>query len=179
MKSGTAIARAGVFAAALLSLGLVPARAEVAAQGEAGFRVEHSVIANVSEKKAWAAVLAPGAWWSSEHSWSGDARNMRLDAKLGGCWCERWKGGEVRHMSVVALFPGSKIVLEGGLGPLQAMGVSGAMTISVTPEGEGSKISFSYSVGGVFDPPAAALAPAVDGVIGEQAGRLKSYLEAE
>lgn len=152
------------------------ARAEVVKQSETGFRIEQAIVVAASPKDAWAMLIAPAAWWSPAHTYSGDARNLRLKAKVGGCWCETWDGNAVRHLAVISVMPGSSLVMEGGLGPLQAMGVNGVMAFTVAPEGDGARISLTYTVGGFFDPSAEAIAPAVDGVLGEQMGNLAEKL---
>ena len=42
-----------------------------------------------------------GRWWNPEHSYSGVAANFSIDARAGGCFCERLKDGSVAHMTVV------------------------------------------------------------------------------
>jgi len=152
------------------------AHADVAKQSETGFKIEHAVVVSASPQDAWRVLLTPSAWWSSAHTWSGDARNLRLKAKVGGCWCETWDGGAVRHLAVISVMPGSSLVMEGGLGPLQGMGVNGVMAFTVAPEGDGARISLTYTVGGFFDPSAETIAPAVDGVLGEQLHNLAEKL---
>jgi len=29
-----------------------------------------------------------GSWWLSSHTWFGDAKNLSIDTKAGGCFCE-------------------------------------------------------------------------------------------
>ena len=105
--------------------------AKVAAQGPTGFVVEHSAEIKADAKTAYDAFVKVGSWWGSNHSFSGDAKNLRIDTKSGGCWCEKLpNGGFVKHMEVVHAAPGSMLVFSGGLGPLQFMGVAGSMTVS-------------------------------------------------
>ena len=69
-------------------------------------------------------------------------------------------------MQVVNVQPGSLLVLSGGLGPLQFLGVSGSMTISFAPKEAGTHVSLRYVVGG-YDPDKFAKWPAaVDLVLG-------------
>ena len=66
----------------------------------------------------------------------------------------------------------------GALGPLQQMGVYGAMTWHMTATEKGTTITFEYTVSGL--PPEGGfegLAPAVDGVIGSQLQGLIRFLE--
>ena len=64
-----------------------------------------------------------GQWWDSNHTYSGSSANLSLDPRPGGCFCEQIEGGGVQHMEVSQVWPGKTLVLLGGLGPLQPMGV--------------------------------------------------------
>ena len=84
----------------LTALALVcaaPASAEVKAASESGFAISHVKSVKASPERVWAALVTPAHWWSSAHSWSGDATNFSLEARAGGCFCERWAAGEVEH----------------------------------------------------------------------------------
>jgi len=125
--------------------------------------------------RVWRGLTDVGRWWSGEHTYSGDAGNLRLDARAGGCWCERWAHGQVEHMRVVMVMnhEGQRTLrLTGGLGPLQEMGVTGVLTFTITPHGAGSTVAMDYRVSG--DPSLALdqIAPGVDGVLTEQFDRL-------
>ena len=99
--------------------------------------------------KAYAALLQPARWWSSEHTFSGSAANLTFDARAGGCWCETLPGGgSVEHLRVVYVSPGKTLRLRGALGPFQGLAVAGVMTWSVKSVADGTDISFTYSVGG-------------------------------
>lgn len=159
----------------------LPLQAEVVSARPEGFTVRHEVSVPAAPEAAWALLVQPGKWWNSEHSWSGDAANMELDPVLGGCFCERWTtaAGDpagAAHLTVTYVNPGEALRFSGGLGPLMGMGVHGAMVWTVEPSGEGSKIVFTYSVGGFMEPPGEDFGPIVDGVIGEQIGRLADRL---
>src|SRR5690606_24862158 len=65
-----------------------PAVAEVKSATAAGFEVENSVTVPVPPAEAWAAMARIGQWWPGDHSWSGDAANMSLEPRAGGCFCE-------------------------------------------------------------------------------------------
>ncbi|HEX7915316.1 MAG TPA: hypothetical protein VF497_06160, partial [Rudaea sp.] len=71
--------------------------------------------------RAYAAITGVARWWDSNHTYSGNASNLSLDARAGGCWCEQLAdGGSVQHMTVLTAMPGRMLRLSGGLGPLQA-----------------------------------------------------------
>lgn len=99
-----------------------------------GFTITSSFTAKGSPAEVYRKIASVGDWWNSEHTYSGDAHNLTLDARAGGCWCEKLakSGGTVRHMQVETAWPGTLLVLSGGLGPLQQLGVSGAMTFKLT-----------------------------------------------
>jgi len=75
-------------------------------------------------------------------------------------------------MDVVYAAPGKALRLVGGLGPLQEMGVSGALTFTLKAESAGvTRVTVSYAVSGFAPQGFADLAPAVDAVLGEQLAR--------
>jgi uncharacterized protein YndB with AHSA1/START domain len=127
---------------------------------------------------AYAAVTHPQTWWSGEHSYSGNAANMSLDAVAGGCWCEKLpSGGSVAHMHVAAALPGSLLRLTGALGPLQGQPVTGIMTwvFKDEPKG-GATVDLKYRLAGPTDLPA-GWPQSVDHVLGEQVQRLQRLLD--
>jgi hypothetical protein len=165
--------------AVLVLLGTGPARAAVVDSTQAGFLVRSEAVVHAAPDSVYRALTGRiGAWWDSEHTFSGDSRNLSLDATPGGCFCERLpEGGGVRHLTVVFDSPSRLLRLAGALGPLQGAGVAGSLTWSLSPVPEGSKVRLDYSVGGYFPGGLAGMAPAVDTVLGEQLSRLKSFAE--
>lgn len=167
---------ASVVAVAILVA--APAQATVTNVGPSGFTVQEVVQITVPVARVWDTILKPGGWWNSEHSYSHDANNMTIEPRAGGCWCERWAGGSVEHMRVVYVAPGKAIRMRGGLGPLQEMGVEGAMTWTLTSTvGGGTQITLDYAVGGYSPRGFAGLAPAVDGVLMEALNRMQMFLQ--
>jgi hypothetical protein len=60
-----------------------------------------------------------GDWWNSQHTYSGSSRNLSIEEKPMGCFCEKLPtGGGVRHMEVVHVVPGKMLGMTGALGPL-------------------------------------------------------------
>lgn len=155
----------------------LPAGAEVKEASDAGFTVNQVQTIAASPDKVWAALVTPGRWWSSAHSWSGDAKNLSIDPRAGGCFCERWAGGEAEHARVVQAVKGKLLRLSGALGPLQGEALTGTLSFTLAPEGAGTKISVDYVVGGHARFGLRDVAPAVDGVLGEQVGRLAALLK--
>jgi uncharacterized protein YndB with AHSA1/START domain len=167
--------------AAGLAAAPLPAAAEVAASGEGGFASHNEALVDVSPQAAWEAMLRPADWWNGEHTYSGDATNMSIDLEAGGCFCEEIpeSGGEIEHMRVIYVAPGSTLRMTGGLGPLQSEAVTGVLTMTLASEGGMTRISWDYVVGGYLRTPMAELAPLVDQVVGEQLLRLATRLGAK
>src|SRR5271167_483871 len=154
------------------------AAAEVLSVGANGFEVRETVHVAAAPDKAYAALLLPARWWSSDHTFSRSAANLNLDAHAGGCWCESLPdGGSAEHLRVVYAAPGKVLRLRGALGPLQGMGVDGAMTWSLKGSANGTDISVSYAVGGFTKDGFEELSKAVDHVLSEQIERLKKFID--
>jgi uncharacterized protein YndB with AHSA1/START domain len=154
------------------------AAAEVTAVGPGGFEVRELMHVAAPPAAVYAALITPARWWDSQHSYSGKAANLTLDAKAGGCWCERLTdGGSALHLTVVYAAPGKGLRLRGALGPLQAMGVEGAMSFSLKAGNDGTDLTVTYAVGGYAKDGFDNLSRAVDGVLGEQVARLHRLIE--
>lgn len=154
--------------------------AEVVSVGAGGFEVREQAHVAAAPAAVYAALLTPGRWWDPEHTYSGDASRLTLDAKAGGCWCEALSdGGSALHLTVVYVAPGKTLRLRGALGPLQSMGVDGSLTISVATAGSGTDLKFTYAVGGYDKDGFDELSKAVDFVLGHQVARLQKFIETE
>ena len=164
--------------AALALCASAPLAAEVSQVGENGFTVQHGLVTAAEPFLVYRTMTAHiDQWWNPEHSWSGSAANLYMKTGRGGCFCERLPdGGHVEHLRIIYLAPGEEIRFEGGLGPLQTMPVQGRMTWKIGPAASGSTIRFTYQVFGHAEGGLAGIAPAVDGVIGEQLQRLGERL---
>jgi hypothetical protein len=177
-----------VLAAALLSA--TPAHAEITAQSDNGFAVSHTVTVSVDPDDAFAMLRTPAKWWDKEHTWTGSADNLYMDAQAGGCFCElipnaattesgapqRTLRGSVQHMQILYVDPGKLLRMSGALGPLQGEAMAGTMTIALAAIKGGTRLTFDYVAGGFMRMPQDAMASAVDGVIGAQASRLAMAL---
>jgi uncharacterized protein YndB with AHSA1/START domain len=151
-----------------------PASAEVVRTSDTHFVIQHKLTIAAPPEKLWEVLVHPDRWWDPAHSYSGNAANLSLDPRPGGCWCEKTASGGVEHMRVVYLAKGETLRMIGGLGPLQAMPVTAVMTITLKPAGTGTELTASYSVAG---PSLAGIAKPVDGVLGGQWMRLKAAAE--
>jgi uncharacterized protein YndB with AHSA1/START domain len=164
---------------AALAIGGAAARAEVVEATPNGFQVKQSEEIAAPAAKVWAALGEVCAWWNSKHSWSGDAKNLTLELKAGGCWCEANlpNGGGARHMTVLLVTPGKTAILDGTLGPLMFSGATGHLVWQLAEQDGKTTLTQTYFVGGYFPGGLGALAGPVDGVMTEQLGRLKAYVE--
>jgi uncharacterized protein YndB with AHSA1/START domain len=167
-----------VIALAPLGYGDV-ASAEVTDAGPGGFSLVHEVTIAADRSTVWrAAVARVGDWWSDDHTVSGNAGNMRIDAVPLGCFCESFGGhAGVVHQIVTFVNPTVMLRLTGGLGPLGLMGVDGNMLWEFFDDEQGARVKFSYTVGGYYPDGLDSIAGAVDFVIGEALMRLKAYVE--
>ena len=154
------------------------ARAEVA-EADAGHLVLHyAVPVKAAPANAYAATTEIRRWWSSVHTYSGDAKNLHLDAKAGGCWCERLKdGGSVEHMRVVLAMPGAMLRLSGGLGPLQSGALAGTLTFEFKSGKDGNQIAVTYVINGYFAGGLDKVSGGVDHVLAEQLQRLQQLID--
>ncbi|HEY4125622.1 MAG TPA: hypothetical protein VGM36_13475, partial [Rhizomicrobium sp.] len=89
----------------LASLGCA-ANAAVVDTAENGFDIQQAVHIAAPPDVVYAALIVPAKWWNSEHTFSQSAANLSIDAKAGGCFCERWAQNSVEHASVVDAEPG-------------------------------------------------------------------------
>jgi uncharacterized protein YndB with AHSA1/START domain len=144
-----------------------------------GFLVKFEVSIDAPPAKVYDALVGQiGSWWDSEHTYSGDAKNLSIDPRPGGCFCEKLpKGGAIEHLRVIYVAPREVLRLSGALGPLQASGVAGSMTWKLTGDGDSTHLQLTYSVGGFIDGGFDKVAPAVESVLRGQFDRLKLFVE--
>lgn len=169
-------------AAAWLLLALsVPAgsAANVTESSASGFALSQRVIVKSDTQASFKALVHPERWWKQDHTWSGSAKNLSLDPRAGGCWCERWDGGEVEHARVLFIKTDSLLRLQGSFGPMQGMAVTGVLEFQLTPGKDGTQIDMSYRVNGSDASKLNAIAPMADLMLAEQMTSLKMLLDAE
>src|SRR5215471_21524861 len=111
-----------------------------------GFLVKLEVNVNAPKAKVYDALVGQvGSWWNPEHTYSHDAKNLSIDPRPGGCFCEKLtNGGGVEHLRVIYVVPREVLRFSGALGPLQASGVAGSMTWKLTGEAENTRVELSY-----------------------------------
>jgi len=156
-----------------------PASAEVVDKGPAGFTVRVEQRTAAPPAVAYKAfVESLGAWWDSEHTYSGSATNMSIDARPGGCFCESFPaGGGIEHARVIYVEPGKILRMQGALGPLQSSGVASALTWSFEPAAGGTRVTLTAATGGYLPGGFDKVAALVDGVLTGQVKRLVAYAD--
>jgi uncharacterized protein YndB with AHSA1/START domain len=156
-----------------------PVHAEVVAVGPSGFEVRNAAAVNAPPDKVFTALTRrAGRWWDPDHTYSGDARNMALQARPGGCFCEKIPGkGAIEHMRVIYVSKNEVLRLSGGLGPLQESGLAGTLTWTLKADGQGTSLAQDYRVGGFRADGFGELAPIVGQVLEIQLQRLKRFAE--
>ncbi len=165
---------------AVLLVACVPvATGEVRDSAANGFTTVNEVVIDAEREAAWkAAIHEIGHWWSSAHTVSGDAMRMAIDPVMQGCFCESLgEQAGVVHLTVTMVNPTVLLRMTGGLGPLGLMGLDGNMTWEFEDAEDGTRVRFTYAVGGYSPTGLDTIAPAVDAVIGEALDRLKRYVE--
>jgi len=170
-----------VTVAILFALFAAPLRGEVIESTAVGFVVRNTATINAPPRKVYTALTdSVGAWWDPTHTFSHDARNLSLDAKPGGCFCERLPdGGGVEHMRVVYASPDKLLRLNGAIGPLQEAALVGTMSWSLLQNGGGTAVELSYTVGGFRAGGFRDLPTVVDSVLRGQLARLKAFVETD
>jgi hypothetical protein len=155
------------------------ARAEVSAPAPDSFTVRHSAFVPLAPQAAYERLLRIADWWDGDHTYSGQAMNLSLAAKPGGCFCEQLAGGGfVEHMRVIYADPGRVLRLDGALGPLQGLGARGVLTYALKAEGEGTRVTMTYVVIGAAGSLEKVAAP-VDAVMGASLARLANVGDAK
>lgn len=154
------------------------AYADVVDRSPGGFTVKTTATVAVPPDRLFRTLIDVGSWWGKDHTYSGNSRNMSIAAEPGGCFCEKLPdGGGVEHGRVVNVVPGALLRVEGALGPLQELAVTGSMTWRIEGSGQSSTLTMTYAVGGYAAGGLDALAPIVDQVLAQQVGFLKAYAE--
>ena len=170
--------RCVVVLAALSWMSSVGVQADVIESSDHGFVTRNEVTVEAPARAVYQALTQVARWWNPDHSFFGDAGNLVLEARAGGCFCERLPDGRsVEHLRVVHVVPNAELRLVGGLGPLQEMAVNGVMVWRLTENEGRTTITLHYSVGGYRPGGLGELAEPVDGVLLEQLTRLKAHID--
>lgn len=178
-----------ILAALPLAVVATSASAEITASSDAGFVIRLTQEVPATPQESWKALIMPGEWWSSDHTYSGDAKNLYLDAQATGCFCEKLpkpkdapedqRIGSVEHMHVVYAEPNRVLRMTGGLGPLQSEAVKGTLTMTLKAVPGGTRVLWEYVVGGYMRYKPEQIGPSVEKVLAEQVRRLGLKLGAK
>lgn len=163
-----------------LMLEIGAAHAAVTDSQPTGFAVEESAHIAAPPDKVYAALLEPAKWWNSRHTFSGNAANLMLDAKAGGCLCETLpNGGSALHLTVVDAEPGSTLRFRGAMGPFQEQGVDSALTFTLKADGAGTDLTLDNNVGGYMKGGFGKWPALADAMLADLVEHLKRYVETE
>jgi uncharacterized protein YndB with AHSA1/START domain len=136
---------------------------EVQFLAETGFIVENKTIVKSSREETWNTFIDQvDQWWPADHTWWGESGMLSIDPVAGGCFCEKYENKSAEHMRVTFVEPNSLIRMTGGLGPLQGMGMYGALDWKFTDDEQGTLVTMTYKVNGINPGGFAELAPIVD-----------------
>ncbi|MGH8082419.1 MAG: SRPBCC domain-containing protein [Lysobacter sp.] len=175
-KAGIRITLSAVLALAATSAADAAVK-DVAANG---FTIENEQTVAVDPATAWKALVEDvDHWWPKDHTWWGAASTLSIDPRAGGCFCEIGRDGKQQalHMTVGFVDPGKTLRLLGGLGPLQGMGLNGAMEFRLSPGKDGgTRIVLYYRAGGYTPDDLSKFVPVIDKVQGLQLAGLAEYL---
>ena len=167
-----------VLAAVTAMAATTPVSAEIVDSAPDGFTIENVTLVPVDADAAWKGLVEDvGQWWPADHTWWGDASKLSIEPRAGGCFCERAGAQQAWHMSVTFVDPGRTLRMTGGLGPLQGMGLHGALEFRLEPAAAGgTKITLWYRAGGYTPDDLSKFAPVVDRVQGQQLAGLSKHL---
>jgi hypothetical protein len=163
----------------LLLAGASGTAADVVDSSGNGFTVRTTITISADPQAVYRSLVEEvGICWHPDHTFSGVAKNLSIEAEANGCFCETLPGGgSVRHMTDVFASPGKLLRMTGGLGPLQGMAVAGSMSWKLSEVESAAELELSYSVGGYHPAGLQELAPVVDAVLTDQIRRLKDHVE--
>jgi hypothetical protein len=176
MRQAKAILRSSILIAILTYTSVF---AEVLDSASNGFTVKNTALIEADRGVVYQAAMGQvGSWWSSDHTVSGNAANLYMDARVLGCFCERLgEGAGLVHLSISFINPGVLVRFNGGLGPLGLMGVAGNMTWEFETVDEGTLVTIEYAIGGYLPGGLDSIAAPVDGVLLDALNRLVAYVQ--
>ena len=164
-----------VITAGALTLIAAPAAAEVVERSADHFVLRYGVGLETTSEDIYAAIGDVSHWWAGSHTYSGSSANLSMPLVAGGCYCEALADGTTfDHGQVIAADPETGVLLEAPLGPLKGKTTMARWSIGWSPVNGGWTLVMTYVVRG---PGIGAFAEAVDGVMGQQFGRLARFIE--
>jgi len=150
---------------------------EVLFLAETGFIVENKVVVTSSREDTWRMFSQDvDQWWPSDHTWWGEESTLSIGANAGGCFCESHENKSAEHMRVSFVEPARVLRMLGGLGPLQGLGMYGALEWTFKDNDQGTEVTMTYKVNGINPGGFKALAPIVDRVQALQLSGLARFV---
>ena len=145
---------------------------------ETGFIVTNKIIVKSNRENTWRVFTQQvDQWWPSDHTWWGEAGILTIDTYAGGCFCEKNESKSAEHMRVIFVEPNTLMRMSGGLGPLQGMGMFGALDWTFTDHLQGTEVTMTYKVNGISPDGFKKLAPIVDKVQALQLSGLANHVD--
>lgn len=159
-------------------------QAKVIINTQYGFTIENEVTLAQPVGVAWQHFIQDiDKWWPKDHTWWGEKSTLSLDDYAGGCFCERTSneiGNSAEHMRVSFVDKHKLLRMTGGLGPLQGMGMYGALNWKFEAlENGGTKIVMRYQANGYNPDNYEQFIPVVDKVQAIQIGAFATYLQSK
>ena len=156
-----------------LALFAAPVSAAVVNSSPGHFTLGYTSTVKATPDQVWATVVNLPRRRAAAHSYPGQAANLSTDPRAGGCWCERWTGpkGEansIEHARIVMAMPGKVLRAVGGFGPLQQAPIYAVLSIEMKPVDGSTQLRMTYAASGDIAGGMAEIAPAIDGVLGQQ-----------
>ena len=153
-------------------------QAKVLHVAEHGFVVENKQSIALKKSVVWRALVDNvDQWWPKDHSWW--KGKFSIDEFAGGCFCEVNGTQSAEHMRISFVDPHNTLRMTGGLGPLQQMGMHGALDWKFSDDDGQTTVTLTYSVSGIRAEGFSDLAPIVARVQGMQLAALFNYLQSQ
>ncbi|MBX9575929.1 MAG: hypothetical protein K2X07_09855 [Caulobacteraceae bacterium] len=163
-----------ILIAAALVLTAQPAAAEVVARSENGFTLRFVSQVAADADRIPASLEALPHWWDGAHSYTGEAANLSLDLKPGGCWCEKMPDGtSFDHGRTTSVQP-DRMLFHAPFGPLRGRATRSDLEMTWRREPTGLTLVWTMTVEGVG---VGAMADPVDAVMAAGFRRWATYLE--
>lgn len=152
------------------------AKPKVVMVSEHGFIVENTAQSSKPASLLWQQLVEDvDSWWPKDHTWWGEDGVLSIDKFAGGCFCEKSVDKSAEHMHISFVEPQKLLRMTGGLGPLQGMGMYGALDWKFQQLNDKTIITLTYRVSGIDPTGFEKIAPIVAQVQGDQLNALIDY----
>ncbi len=155
--------------------------AEVISNSAYGFTIENRITIPQPANNVWHSLVSDvDKWWPKDHTWWGEKSKLSIEAKAGGCFCEHAQamGNSAEHMRVTHVDKHKLLRMTGGLGPLQGMGIHGALDWQLEAiDKTQTRVTLRYQANGYMPEQFEQFVPIVDKVQAIQLQGLGKYLQ--